>query len=116
MMPAPFEKGEYGREYRAVKTSKFSYVRSLDGPWLLFDDETDPLQLNNLVFNADYSDEVQQLDKKLDELLQEIGDDFRPSQSYVEEWGLVLAPHGSAAYSNEKDTEPQIPQRKVKGE
>ncbi|HSI75287.1 MAG TPA: sulfatase [Lunatimonas sp.] len=116
MMPAPFEKGEYGREYRAVKTSKFSYVRSLDGPWLLFDDEADPLQLNNLVFNTDYADEVQKLDKKLDDLLKEIGDDFRPSQSYIEEWGLVLAPHGSVAYSNEMNTEPQIPQRKAKGQ
>lgn len=115
MNPAPFEKGEYGREYRAVKTAKYTYVRSLEGPWLLFDDESDPIQMNNLVSNPEYTDMVRTLDEKLQVLLSEIGDDFRPAQSYIDEWGLVLAPHGSIAYSNEMDTEPQTPQRNKKG-
>lgn len=110
---APFEKGEYGREYRAVKTSKYTYVRSLEGPWLLFDDETDPFQMNNLVSNPEYSDMVQALDKKLQGMLKEIDDDFRPAQSYVDEWGLVLGPGGSIPYSNEMDTEPHTPRRKA---
>lgn len=114
MQPTPFVKGEYGREYRAVKTSRYTYVRSLDGPWLLFDDEKDPVQMNNLVLNPEYSGLVQKLDKNLQDLLKEIDDDFRPSQSYIEEWGLVLAPHGSAAYSNDMDTEPQTPLRREK--
>jgi len=37
------------REYRAVRTSRYTYVRNLDGPWMLFDDEQDPWQMNNLV-------------------------------------------------------------------
>ena len=116
MNPAPFEKGDYGREYRAVKTPKYTYVRSLEGPWLLFDDESDPIQMNNLVSNPEYSDMVRTLDEKLQVLLSEIGDDFRPAQSYIDEWGLVLAPHGSVAYSTEMDTEPQTPQRKTTDE
>lgn len=116
MQPAPWIKGEYGREYRAIKTSRYTYVRSLDGPWLLFDDVTDSIQMNNLVLNPEYSDLVLKLDDQLQGLLKEIDDDFRPSQAYIDEWGLVLAPHGSVAYSNDVDTEPQTPQRKVKGE
>ncbi|SEG42616.1 Arylsulfatase A [Algoriphagus boritolerans DSM 17298 = JCM 18970] len=109
---APFVKGEYGREYRAVKTPKYSYVRSLEGPWLLFDDIKDPLQMDNLVLNPEFSDLVGSMDKKLQEKLREIDDDFRPAQSYVEEWGLVLEPGGTIFYSTEVDTEPQTPKRK----
>lgn len=112
MMATPFVFGEYGREYRAVKTSKYTYIRSLDGPWMLFDDETDPLQMRNLVLDTENSDLVEEMDNILQELLKRIKDDFRPSQSYVEEWGLKLASHGSAEYSNEGNYEPQIPRRK----
>ncbi len=119
MQLAPWERGEYSREYRAVKTARYTYVRSLDGPWLLFDDRTDPLQMNNLVSNPEYSDLVQELDARLQDLLVEIDDDFRPAQSYIDEWGLVLAPHGSIPYSNDSDAgpqPPQTPQRKGNGE
>lgn len=109
---APFVKGEYGREYRAVKTAKYTYVKSLDGPWLLFDDIKDPLQMDNLVLNPEFSDLVGSMDKKLQEKLREIGDDFRPAQSYVDEWGLVLEPGGTISYSTEVGTEPQTPKRK----
>ncbi len=69
--------------------------------------------MNNLIPNPEYSDTVFSLDENLEELLEEINDDFRPAKSYIDEWGLVLAPHGSVAYSNEMDTEPQTPQRKI---
>jgi len=35
--------------WRGVKTSRYTYVRTVNGPWLLFDDANDPYQLNNLV-------------------------------------------------------------------
>lgn len=109
---APFEKGEYGREYRAVKTSKYTYVRSLEGPWLLYDDIKDPLQMNNLILDPEFSDLVGSMDKKLQDKLREIDDDFRPAQTYIKEWGLVLEPGGTISYSTEMDTEPQTPKRK----
>ena len=37
------------KAYRAIRTSRHTYVRHLEGPWLLFDDEHDPNQMNNLV-------------------------------------------------------------------
>ena len=35
-------------EYRAIRTSRHSYVRKLGGPWLLFDNQSDPWQMHNL--------------------------------------------------------------------
>ncbi|MCB1212136.1 MAG: sulfatase, partial [Verrucomicrobiales bacterium] len=51
---APFahlgpEGAQNNRGYRAIRTSRYTYVRDRDGPWLLYDDEVDPFQMNNLV-------------------------------------------------------------------
>ncbi len=34
--------------YRGVRTLRYTYVRSTRGPWLLYDNETDPYQVHNL--------------------------------------------------------------------
>lgn len=114
MQPAPFERGEFGKEYRAVKTGTYTYVRSLDGPWLLFDDVNDPFQMENLVSKPEYSDILEDLDNRLKGLLEKIDDDFRPAQYYIDDWGLKPAAHGSIPYSNstEADHEPQTPKRR----
>lgn len=112
MQVAPWIGGEYGKEYRALKTSQYTYVRALDGPWLLFDDVKDPFQMDNLVDNPKYADVLQDLDNRLQAKLKEIKDDFKPAKFYVEEWGLVPGSHGSIPYSNSEDTQPQTPHRK----
>ena len=45
---APFCGGGFNKEYRALRTNRYTYVRGLQGPWLLYDDEKDPFQLTNL--------------------------------------------------------------------
>jgi arylsulfatase A-like enzyme len=113
MIVAPFSGVEhYGKEYRAIKTSRYSYVKSLSGPWMLFDDQADPLQLNNLVDNPNYADLLSKMDRKLGELLQKTGDDFKPAQWYLDHWNLVPASHGSIPYDNEGTFPPQTPSRK----
>lgn len=110
MQLAPFELGsEYGREYRAIKTSQYTYVRSLEGPWLLFDDTNDPLQMNNLVGNLTYEGMVNKLDQQLWKLLAKLGDDFKPAQWYLDKWNLKPASHGSIPYDNEGSFPPQSP-------
>ncbi len=37
-----------GKEYRGVRTKRYTYVKDLSGPWLLFDNRKDPFQLHNL--------------------------------------------------------------------
>ncbi|NHE58197.1 sulfatase family protein [Cyclobacterium plantarum] len=103
--------GSYDREYRAIKTSRHTYVRSLDGPWLLFDDINDPLQMNNLAENPSHKKLVGEMDKQLWKLLNKFGDDFKPAQWYIDRWNLKPASHGSIPYSNDgKDQEnPQSP-------
>lgn len=65
-----------GREYRGVRTTEFTYVRDLNGPWLLFDNKNDPYQLENLVNQPEYADLQKKLDDRLWSLLSDIGDEF----------------------------------------
>ena len=39
----------------ACARGRYTYVRDLAGPWLLYDNDTDPYQLNNLVDQPDYA-------------------------------------------------------------
>ena len=49
MNPAPFGmRPAFRRPYRAIQTATHTYVRGLKGPWLLYENESDPHQLNNL--------------------------------------------------------------------
>ncbi|MBM1106033.1 sulfatase [Aurantibacter crassamenti] len=79
-----------GREYRALKTIRHTYVRDLNGPWLLFDNEKDPYQLNNLVGNDSYAVLQNDLENELSKRLEETGDEFLPGLDYVEKWGYPL--------------------------
>jgi arylsulfatase A-like enzyme len=96
---APFARPELNREYRAIRTARYTYVRALDGPWLLFDDERDPFQLNNLVGQRHAEALLRRLDTQLQAELKRIRDDFRPAAFYVEKFGYELAPHGSISYA-----------------
>ncbi len=107
---APFGPREFSREYRAIRTSGYTYVRGLDGPWLLFDDDKDPYQLENLAAKPEGRALQAKLDARLHAALKRIGDDFRPGRSYIEQWGYDVAPYGSVPYG--PNAKPQSPTRK----
>lgn len=114
MQVAPWERGEYGKEYRALKTPGYTYVRALDGPWLLFDDVNDPFQMNNLVSRPEYADILTDLDNRLQKMLIKIDDDFRPGKSYIDEWGLEPNDNGWIPYTmTGEGVEVQTPRRKT---
>lgn len=69
-------------EYRGVRTPRHTYVRSIHGPWLLYDNQTDPYQKQNLV--GKQPDLQSRLDRRLDAMLKAAGDEFLPSARYVE--------------------------------
>jgi arylsulfatase A-like enzyme len=96
---APFAGKGFNKEYRAVRTSRYTYVRALDGPWLLLDDQRDPCQLDNLADKPQFAALRNELDARLEAELKRIGDDFRPAQHYVKTWGYEIAPHGSVSYA-----------------
>jgi arylsulfatase A-like enzyme len=86
-------------EYRGLRTPRYTYVRSIHGPWLLYDNETDPYQKRNLVESA--PDLRGRLDRRLDEMLKKAGDEFLPGARYVERarashYREVNAPVGQA--------------------
>lgn len=107
---APFNGGPMAREYRAVRTERYTYVRGLAGPWLLFDDQKDPYQLDNLVGKPEYRAIEKELESTLQSELARIGDDFRPAREYVKAWGYEPAPHGSVSYA--PGAKVQSPRRK----
>jgi hypothetical protein len=60
-----------------VRTKRYTYVRRLAGPWLLYDNQTDPYQMTNLVDNPAYAALQADLQLQLDELLCKTGDTFQ---------------------------------------
>jgi arylsulfatase A-like enzyme len=113
MLVAPFLKSEHAKEYRAIRTDRYTYVQSLEGPWLLYDNTEDPFQLNNLVSKPEYSSLVSEMKKMVHNLLGKVNDDFRPGKYYIDEWGFKPASHGSVPYHGD-DIVPQTPTRKFK--
>ena len=66
--------------WRGVRTKRYTYARKSDTrkPWMLFDNETDPFQLKNLVDDPAYTGLREKLDQKTDELLVLAGDPEDP--------------------------------------
>jgi arylsulfatase A-like enzyme len=87
-----------GREYRGVRTERFTFVRDASGPWLLYDSAADPYQLENLVDRPDYAGTQADLDCHLSRILDEQGDEFRPGLEYVEQWGYEVNETGNAPW------------------
>ena len=103
MCPAPF--GQWtrkigGREYRGVRTKRYTYCRDLNGPWLLYDNEKDPYQLENLCGKAEVAGVQAELDGILNRKLKETNDDFKPAQYYIAEWGYTVDKNGTVPYTN----------------
>ena len=85
-----FSRRRGGREYRAVRTAQFTYVRDLNGPWLLYDNQADPYQLHNLVGQADRAKLQTDMKVLLVKKLAEQHDDFRPGPEYIKKWGYKV--------------------------
>jgi arylsulfatase A-like enzyme len=100
--PSPF--GEYtravgGKEYRGLRTKHFTYVRDLNGPWLLYDNEKDPYQLENLVNRPESAREQARLEAELKRKLTAAHDDFRPGADYLAKWGYKVDATGTMRYT-----------------
>ncbi len=92
----PFHQWSYsmgGREYRGVRSQRYTYVRGLEGPWLLYDNAKDPFQLDNLVGDKSYEKVQKALDKVLDERLAKLGDKFECGHYYMAKWGYWFDPN-----------------------
>jgi arylsulfatase A-like enzyme len=91
MLPVPItEARRYGfAEYRGLRTGRYTYIRSIHGPWLLYDNAVDPYQMNNLVAAAGHRKLRRDLDSLLDAEFRRRHDEFLPAETYLEGAGLT---------------------------
>lgn len=100
--PTPFgqwTQGKGGKEYRGIRTARYTYVRDLQGPWLLFDNQSDPYQMSNLVNQKESSSLQTELDATLMRKLKAAGDDFFPGADYIKKWGYQVGADGTMPYT-----------------
>lgn len=75
-----------GKEFRGLRSLRYTYVKDLDGGWLFFDNEKDPYQMNNLINDPEHKDLVKSFDQLLTQKLEMQGDKFLPGHEYVKKW------------------------------
>ena len=89
-----------GKEYRGVRSARYTFVRDLAGPWLLYDNSADPFQLENLVNRPEHAALQEELDAALSRKLRATGDDFLPGDEYVRRWGYITDEKGTVPYTD----------------
>lgn len=99
---APF--GEWtrkrgGREFRGIRTTRYTYVRDLNGPWLLFDNKVDPYQIENLAGSSSATQLQAQLDELLGKKLRAANDSFLPAADYIRQWNYTVDSTGTVPYA-----------------
>ena len=83
------EARRYGfAEYRGLRTPRHTYVRSIRGPWLLYDNLSDPYQMHNLAGKPEAKQLQTRLDRDLDAELKKRKDEFLPASEYIRRAGL----------------------------
>jgi len=87
---APFGECPHAPEWRGVRTDHYTYVRTLRGPWLLYDNQADPCQMNNLVDDPAHAGLRRELDAELERWLAHTHDPFLPAQAHREMWGYEV--------------------------
>jgi arylsulfatase A-like enzyme len=101
--PSPFgqwNRNRGGREYRGVRTARYTYVRDLKGPWLLYDNIKDPYQLGNLCNQSAHAALQHELEQILDRKLKETRDKFRSGRDYIKQWDYSVDDSGTIGYTN----------------
>ena len=94
-----FVRGAGGREYRGLRDTRYTFVRDLNGPWLLFDNQTDPYQTNNLVNQPARAGLQARLDAALQRKLKLQHDQFLPGDAYIKQWGYTVDAKGTVPYT-----------------
>jgi arylsulfatase A-like enzyme len=78
------ETGTTWPEWRGVRTKQHTYVRWLAGAEELYDNLTDPYQMENLAEGGSASEVLVRLRSRMSDLLAAAHDDFRPGSGYAD--------------------------------
>jgi len=101
MNVSPFGAGNR-KGFRGIRTTRYTYVRDSDGPWLMYDNQADPYQMKNLLDNAEYAGLQQELEAQLQSKLKQRGDQLHAKQQYLEEWEYTVDKWGNIPYYSGK--------------
>ncbi len=75
-------------EYRGIRTTQYTYVKTIENENMLFDNVADPYQLNNLIGKTESLELQKKMDRLLQKELEAIGDEnFKAKEYYAERWG-----------------------------
>ena len=77
---------------------RYTYVRSLQGPWLLYDNQEDPFQQRNLMGLPEYEAIQAKLESSLKVELERCRDEFLPGPEYIKRWGYKTDENGTVPY------------------
>jgi arylsulfatase A-like enzyme len=74
--------------WRALRTRRYTYARTVEGPWLLFETAKDPFQMNNLIDDPASQSLVEEMDKRLAAVMKDTGDswDIKATTGDIENW------------------------------
>ena len=84
-------------EYRGVISDRYTYVHTIDGPWLLYDNLVDPYQINNLIDNNECETLRVRLEGLMRKHMAKINDEILPKEEYYKKFNLKLDQRGKLA-------------------
>ena len=74
--------------WRGVVTKKFTYARTKEAPWLLYDNKSDYYQVNNLVNQEDKKNILDEMEKILAKIMRKMDDKFESSEELCKKYYL----------------------------
>lgn len=81
-------------QYRGVRTAQYTYVRTIEGPWLLYDNIGDPYQMRNLIGKREMNAVQDRLEAMLVVHMKKIGDKILPNEAYYKKFDLTVDRRG----------------------
>lgn len=80
-----------GRPWRGVRTHRYTYARFHDAGWVLYDNQNDPMQMNNLYDNPQHASLQKQMEDELQNWLEQLGDEFLSEEEVLKKMNLAEA-------------------------
>lgn len=74
--------------YRGVRSDQYTYIRSIHGPWLLYDNVKDPFQKHNICSKPEGKHLQAEAEAELTAWLHRLHDEFLPGSEYLRRSGL----------------------------
>ncbi len=88
--------------WRGVRTDRYKYARFKGGPWVLYDLQQDPYEMNNLVGNPEYEAVEKQMDDIVRDWMTKTGDSWEENWEYPFADNFELSKSEKTFYSTEE--------------